>query len=556
MPKLESAAADRSFLNIHNMNRRNFLKNSSAAGVSVAALSLIACNEQPAPKFETKVDEDSFELNEITVDELQQKMKSGEYSSVAITKLYLDRITKIDKEGPKLNSVIEINPDAIAIATAMDEERKNGKLRGPLHGIPVLIKDNIDTADKMQTTAGALALEGNIAKKDAFIISKLREAGAVLLGKTNLSEWANFRSTSSCSGWSSRGGQTKCPYILDHNPCGSSSGSGAASAANLCVVSIGTETDGSITCPASINNLVGIKPTVGLLSRSGIIPISSTQDTAGPLARTVKDAAILLGALTGEDPSDSITSQSKGKSQTDYTKFLDAAALQGKNIGVDLKKKSVNQYMNRLLLEVIEVLKKAGANFIEIEYVSKIEELGTHELLTMQFEFKDGVNNYLSNANHKIKNLKEVIDFNIANEDKAMPYFKQEQLEICEKKGGLESKEYKESLTKGRDASRKILDDLIAEHKLDAIAGLTMGPACSIDTIYGDRWGSDFLTQPAAMSGYPHISLPCGMIYNLPVGLSLFAGAYAEPQLIAMAYAYEQISKKRIAPTFIKTFLA
>ena len=556
MPKLESAAADRSFLNIYNMNRRNFLKNSSAAGVSVAALSLIACNEQPAPKFETKVDEDSFELNEITVDELQQKMKSGEYSSVAITKLYLDRITKIDKEGPKLNSVIEINPDAIAIATAMDEERKNGKLRGPLHGIPVLIKDNIDTADKMQTTAGALALEGNIAKKDAFIISKLREAGAVLLGKTNLSEWANFRSTSSCSGWSSRGGQTKCPYILDHNPCGSSSGSGAASAANLCVVSIGTETDGSITCPASINNLVGIKPTVGLLSRSGIIPISSTQDTAGPLARTVKDAAILLGALTGEDPSDSITSQSKGKSQTDYTKFLDAAALQGKNIGVDLKKKSVNQYMNRLLLEVIEVLKKAGANFIEIEYVSKIEELGTHELLTMQFEFKDGVNNYLSNANHKIKNLKEVIDFNIANEDKAMPYFKQEQLEICEKKGGLESKEYKESLTKGRDASRKILDDLIAEHKLDAIAGLTMGPACSIDTIYGDRWGSDFLTQPAAMSGYPHISLPCGMIYNLPVGLSLFAGAYAEPQLIAMAYAYEQISKKRIAPTFIKTFLA
>jgi len=556
MPKLESAAADRSFLNIYNMNRRNFLKNSSAAGVSVAALSLIACNEQPAPKFETKVDEDSFELNEITVDELQQKMKSGEYSSVAITKLYLDRITKIDKEGPKLNSVIEINPDAIAIATAMDEERKNGKLRGPLHGIPVLIKDNIDTADKMQTTAGALALEGNIAKKDAFIISKLREAGAVLLGKTNLSEWANFRSTSSCSGWSSRGGQTKCPYILDHNPCGSSSGSGAASAANLCVVSIGTETDGSITCPASINNLVGIKPTVGLLSRSGIIPISSTQDTAGPLARTVKDAAILLGALTGEDPSDSITSQSKGKSQTDYTKFLDAAALQGKNIGVDLKKKSVNQYMNRLLLEVIEVLKKAGANFIEIEYVSKIEELGTHELLTMQFEFKDGVNNYLSNANHKIKNLKEVIDFNIANEDKAMPYFKQEQLEICEKKGGLESKEYKESLTKGRDASRKILDDLIAEHKLDAIAGLTMGPACSIDTIYGDRWGSDFLTQPAAMSGYPHISLPCGMIYNLPVGLSLFAGAYTEPQLIAMAYAYEQISKKRIAPTFIKTFLA
>jgi len=538
------------------MNRRKFLKNSSAAGVSVAALSLIACNEQPAPKFETKADEDSFELNEITIDELQQKMKSGEYSSVAITKLYLDRINKIDKEGYKLNSVIELNPDAVAIATAMDEERKNGKLRGPLHGIPVLIKDNIDTADKMQTTAGALVLEGNIAKRDAFIISKLREAGAVLLGKTNLSEWANFRSTSSCSGWSSRGGQTKCPYILDHNPCGSSSGSGVATAANLCVVSIGTETDGSITCPASINNLVGIKPTVGLLSRSGIIPISSTQDTAGPLARTVKDAAILLGALTGEDSSDPLTSQSKGKVEADYTKFLDVTALKGKNIGVDLKKKSVNQYMNRLLMEVIEVLKKAGANIIEIEYVSKIEGLGDHELLIMQYEFKEGVNNYLSNANYNIKTLKAVIDFNIANEDKAMPYFKQEQLEACEKKGGLESKEYKDALTKGRDASRKILDDLIAEHKLDAIAGLTMGPACSIDTIYGDRWGSDFLTQPAAMSGYPHLSLPCGMIYNLPVGLSLFAGPYTEPLLIGMAYAYEQITKKRIAPTFIKTFLA
>jgi len=538
------------------MNRRKFLKNSSAASVSVAALSLIACNEQPAPKIEAKVDEDSFELDEITIDELQQKMKSGEYSSVAITKLYLDRITKIDKEGPKLNSVIELNPDAIAIATAMDDERKNGKLRGPLHGIPVLIKDNIDTADKMQTTAGALALEGNIAKKDAFIISKLREAGAVLLGKTNLSEWANFRSTNSCSGWSSRGGQTKCPYILDHNPCGSSSGSGAATAANLCVVSIGTETDGSITCPASINNLVGIKPTVGLLSRSGIIPISSTQDTAGPLARTVKDAAILLGALTGEDPSDPITSQSKGKLQTDYTKFLDASALKGKNIGVDLKKKSVNQYMNRLLQEVIDVLKKAGANIIEIEYVSKIEELGNPELVIMQYEFKAGVNSYLSNANHKIKTLKEVIEFNNANEDKAMPYFKQEQLENSEKKGGLESKEYKEALIKGRDASRKILDALFTQHKLDAIAGLTMGPACSIDTIYGDRWGSDFLTQPAAMSGYPHISVPCGMIYNLPVGLSIFAGAYTEPQLIGMAYAYEQISKKRVAPAFIKTFLA
>ncbi len=540
------------------MNRRRFLKNSSAAGISVTALGLVACNNNTPVivKEPVKTESGSFELNEITIDSLQEKMKSGTYTSKAVTQLYLDRIQQIDKAGPRLNSVIELNPDALSIAESMDAERKSGKVRGPLHGIPVLIKDNINTADKMQTTAGALALEGNIANKDAFIIGKLREAGAVLLGKTNLSEWANFRSNSSCSGWSSRGGQTKCPYILDHNPCGSSSGSGVAVAANLCVVAIGTETDGSITCPASVNGLVGIKPTVGLLSRSGIIPISSTQDTAGPLARTVKDAVILLGALTGEDDEDAITATSQGKTHPDYTKFLDAAGLKGKNIGIDRKKKSINHHLNALLDEAIEVLKKQGANIIDIEYVSKIDELGKFELEIMQQEFKAGVNNYLRNANHKIKSLKEVIEFNKSNEDKAMPYFKQEQLELSEKKSGLESKEYKEALVKGRDAARKIIDTLIANHKLDAIAGITMGPACSIDMLYGDRWGNDFLTQPAAMSGYPHISLPCGMAYDLPVGLSFFSGAYAEPQLISMAFAYEQATKKRTVPTFIKSFLA
>ena len=539
------------------MNRRRFLKNSSAAGISVTALGLVACNNN-APvivKETVKSESGTFELNEITIDSLQEKMKSGTYTSKAITQLYLDRIQQIDKAGPRLNSVIELNPDALSIAESMDAERKNGKVRGPLHGIPVLIKDNINTADKMQTTAGALALEGNIANKDAFIIGKLREAGAVLLGKTNLSEWANFRSNSSCSGWSSRGGQTKSPYILDHNPCGSSSGSGVAVAANLCVVAIGTETDGSITCPASVNGLVGIKPTVGLLSRSGIIPISSTQDTAGPLARTVKDAVILLGALTGEDDEDAVTATSHGKTHPDYTKFLDAEGLKGKNIGIDRKKKSINHHLNALLDEAIDVLKKQGANIIDIEYVSKIDELGKYEIEIMQQEFKTGVNNYLAKANHKIKTLKDVIEFNKSNEEKAMPYFKQEQLELSEKKSGLQSKEYKEALVKGRDASRKIIDMVMAQHKLDAIAGITMGPACSIDVIYGDRWGNDFLTQPAAMSGYPHISLPCGMAYNLPVGLSFFSGAYAEPQLISMAYAYEQATKKRTVPTFIKSFL-
>jgi amidase len=424
-----------------------------------------------------------------------------------------------------------------------------------LHGIPVLIKDNIDTGDKMQTTAGSLALEGNIAKKDAFIITKLREAGAVLLGKTNLSEWANFRSTNSCSGWSSRGGQTKCPYILDHNPCGSSAGSGSAVAANLCVVAIGTETDGSIVCPSSVNGLVGIKPTVGLLSRSGIIPISKTQDTAGPMARTVKDAAILLGALAGEDTEDSYTKNAAGKIEKDYTKFLDNTALKGKNIGVDLKQRSVNTAANTLLDEALATMKKLGANIVEIDFVEKINAIGKYETSILQYEFKDGVNQYLAKAGAKVKTLADVIAFNKTYENKAMPYFKQEQLENCEKKSGLDNKEYLEAIEKCTNASRKILRDVMKQHQLDAITGITMGPACSIDLIYGDRWGDLGLTSPAAMSGFPHITVPGGLLYNLPVGISFFAGAFSEAQLIGYGYAFEQASKKRVAPGFAKAFL-
>ncbi|GAB2839664.1 amidase [Ferruginibacter profundus] len=542
------------------MNRRHFIRNSSVAGLSVTALSFAACNTSTK---EDKKDHtvagdivaDNFVLNEITIDALQQKMKAGEYTSKAITQLYLDRISKIDKAGPRLNAIIELNPDALAIADAMDAERKAGKLRGPLHGIPVLIKDNIDTADKMQTTAGASALEGNIAKQDAFIIKKLRESGAVLLGKTNLSEWANFRSTSSCSGWSSRGGQTKSPYILDHNPCGSSSGSGVAVAANLCAVAIGTETDGSITCPASVSGLVGIKPTVGLLSRSGIIPISATQDTAGPLARTVKDAAILLGALTGVDANDAVTANSNGKAQTDYTIFLKTDALKGKRIGIDRKRKSTNQNLEKLLDDAIAVLQQQGATIVAVDYMAKISALGKYETEILQTEFKDGVNKYLAGCTIAIKTVADVIAFNKANEEKAMPYFKQDQLESCDKKTGLQAAPYTTALAKGRDAARKIIDETIATNKLDAIAGITMGPSCSIDMQYGDRWGEDFLTQPAAMSGYPHICLPCGTTHNLPVGLSFFSGAYTEPQLIAMAYSYEQVAKKRVAPGFIKSYL-
>lgn len=537
------------------MKRRDFLRNSTLAGATT--LVAAACNTNTEEKKATVISdatEDAFELNELTIDELQQKMAAGTYSSEQLTNLYLQRIAAIDKSGPTLNSVIELNPDAVTIAQQMDEERKTGKLRGPLHGIPVLIKDNIDTADKMMTTAGSLALAGHVAAKDAFIVTKLREAGAVLLGKTNLSEWANFRSTKSCSGWSSRGGQTKNPYILDHNPCGSSSGSGVAVAANLCAVAVGTETDGSVTCPASVNGTVGIKPTVGLLSRSGIIPISATQDTAGPLARTVKDAAILLGAMVGVDANDAVTKESEGKGSNDYTKFLDENALKGKRLAVE-KKEYENQFLNRLLDIAIALLKEQGAEVIELEYLDKLNKLGDAEYELMKFEFKDGLNKYLSTASANVKTIADVIAYNKANEDKTMPTFKQETMVMSEAKTGLDSKEYKIAFEKSHIGSKQIIDAVLQENKLDALFGLTMGPACSIDTIYGDRWGDVFLTSPAAMSGYPHISVPCGMVYALPVGLSFFSTAYKEGELIGMAYAFEQAGKHRIKPDFRKTFL-
>jgi len=541
------------------MKRRDFISNSTLAAAGLTTLLAASCTPRKTDTPATEEKDDpiaiGFELNEITISELQDKMTKGEYRSSTITQLYLQRIAEIDKKGPTLSSVIELNPDALAIAKAMDDERKAGKTRGPLHGIPVLIKDNIDTADKMMTTAGSLALVGHIAAKDAFIVKKLREAGAVLLGKTNLSEWANFRSSKSCSGWSSRGGQTKNPYILDHNPCGSSSGSGVAVAANLCVVAIGTETDGSVTCPASVNATVGIKPTVGLLSRTGIIPISSTQDTAGPLARTVKDAAILLGALTGIDPGDEKTKESGGKAETDYTKFLDANGLKGKRIGIE-KKKYENQFLNRLQQKAVDQMKRQGAEIIELDYLDQLNALGDAEFEVMKHEFKYGLDKYLAASGASVKSLKEVIAFNKANEDKAMPTFKQETLEASDKKAGLDSQEYLQALEKSHTGSKKIIDSVMRENKLDALCGLTMGPACSIDTIYGDRWGDVFLTGPAAMSGYPHISVPGGMVYDLPVGLSFFSGAYQEGKLISIAYAYEQASKNRVPPDFKKAFLA
>ncbi|MGZ9675696.1 amidase [Flavobacterium sp. GNP001] len=540
------------------MKRRSFLTTATLASAGLSTLLLSSCSD--GAKNETKKNDGSdfeidFELDEETISSLQKKIENGTYSSEKLVTLYLNRIEAIDKNSAKLNSVIEVNPDALEIAKAMDVELKNGKKRGPLHGIPVLIKDNIDTADKMQTTAGALALAGNISKKDAFIVSNLREAGAVIIGKTNLSEWANFRSTQSSSGWSSRGGQTKNPYFLDRNPCGSSAGSGTAVSANLCVVAIGTETDGSIVCPSSVNGIVGIKPTVGLVSRSGIIPISATQDTAGPMARTVEDAAILLSAITGFDPLDTITNESKGKIEKDYTTFLDLNALKGKRIGIEKKPQGTNSAINALLDDAIAILRKQGATVVEIDYLDKINTTGQSEFEVLQYEFKDGVNKYLSSSNAKVKNLKEVIAFNKSNEKEAMPYFKQETLESSDEKGPLSDKKYTEALSISTAQNKSFLKSVFESNKLDAICGITMGPSCSIDTVYGDKWGSYSLTSPAAVTGFPHITVPCGQVYDLPVGLSFFSTPYQEGKLIGLGFAFEQATKKRVKPSFKKSFL-
>ncbi|MEO8712911.1 MAG: amidase [Parafilimonas sp.] len=535
------------------MKRRNFLKNTSAAGLAIP--SFFGSKHFPSNEKKQLAYSDNFELTEATIDMLQQAMQSGKYTSRGIIEMYLKRIEAIDKNGAKLNTIIELNPDAISIADAMDAERKTGKLRGPMHGIPVLIKDNINSGDKMMTTAGALALQGNHAAKDAFIVKQLRNAGAVLLGKTNLSEWANFRSTFSTSGWSSRGGQTRCPYILDRNTSGSSSGSGAAVAANLCAVAIGTETNGSVVSPASVNGIVGIKPTVGLLSRTGIIPISATQDTAGPMARTVKDAAILLGTLTGVDDEDALTRESKIKLQKDYTIYLDANGLNNKRIGIEKSFLEGNTQVVDVYKQAIDDLKKHGATIVEIELQKALSDIGSAEFLILQYEFKDGVNKYLSGANTNVKTLQDVIDFNKKNETTAMPFFKQEILELSEAKGNLESSEYKESLNKVL-RSRLIIDDMIADNKLDAICGVTNGLSCCIDLINGDYDTGFSFSSPAAMAGYPHITVPMGLIHHLPIGLSFMGSAYSEPQLLSLAYAYEQATKKRVAPLFLETSIS
>ncbi|MEO9022550.1 MAG: amidase [Ginsengibacter sp.] len=536
------------------INRRNFIRNGTLASFGLPAIlshaNFRAIGEPNSDGQSDRLFED-VSLEEITIPVLQEKMKNGTLSSKIITQWYLKRIEKIDKSGPSINSIIEINPDAIAIAEAMDAERKKGKVRSNLHGIPVLIKDNIDTGDKMMTTAGSLALVGNRASKDAFIVGLLRDAGAVLLGKTNLSEFANFRSTQAASGWSSRGGQTKCPYVLHRNPSGSSAGSGAAVAANLCTIAIGTETNGSVVSPASVNGLVGIKPTVGLWSRSGIIPISATQDTAGPMARSVTDAAILLTHLAGIDPKDSVTLRSEGKVSKDYTQSLSLDGLKGKRIGIEKSfLAGPNSDVVALLQKTIGLLKEKGATIVEVALLKEMGPLNSAEFKVLQYEFKDGLNKYLSTSNAKVRSLSEVIDFNERNKDKAMPFFKQEILISSNAKGSLDSKEYKEALVKSTSA-RGIIDNLMQQNKLDALCGVTNGLACCIDLVNGDYDTGFSFSSPAAMAGYPHITVPMGFVHHLPVGFSFMGAAYNEHELIKMAYAFEQASKNRKVPEFI-----
>ena len=496
----------------------------------------------------------AFELEEATVPELQARMKSGEFTARSLAQKYLGRIDEIDKRGPAINAVIELNPDALSIAEALDKERRAKGPRGPLHGIPVLIKDNIDTADRMMTTAGSLALVGSIAPRDAFVVERLRAAGAVILGKTNLSEWANFRSSHSTSGWSGRGGQTRNPYALDRNPCGSSSGSGAAAAANLCALAVGTETDGSITCPSSMNGLVGIKPTLGLVSRSGIIPIAHSQDTAGPMARSVTDVAILLGAMAGVDANDPVTKESAGKAKPDYTKFLDPNGLRGARIGVARKFFGFSEAVDKLMSEALEVMKHLGAEIIDPADIPTMGKFGDAENDVLQFEFKADLNAYLERLGPKapVHSLKEIIDFNERNAKREMPYFGQDVMIKSQARGPLTSPAYAKALKTCRDLARKQgIDAVMAQHKLDALVAPTAGPAPLLDLPCGDHTSGGDITSPPAVAGYPHITVPAGYIFGLPVGLSFVGGAYTEPVLIRLAYAFEHGTKHRRAPKFL-----
>jgi amidase len=550
-------------VNSNSNSRRNFLRAGVTATFATAAYPALGAarvaDTVPAPgpgvqNLEQNFKKD-FELDEITIDDLQKAFQSGQYSSRSLSEKYLARVAEIDKAGPRVNAVIELNPDTLQIADALDQERRSKGPRGPLHGIPVLIKDNIDTSDRMNTTAGSLALLGSRgAPNDAFVAAQLRKAGAVILGKTNLSEWANIRSSHSTSGWSGRGGLTRNPYALDRNPCGSSSGTGAAVSANLCVAGVGTETDGSVVCPSSANGLAGLKPTVGLVSRSGIVPISHSQDTAGPMARTVRDVAILLGVMAGADPQDPVTADSQGKVSPDYTKFLDPAGLKGARLGVVRKYCGFNDAVDQLMDTLVGEMKRAGAEIVDPADIPTIGKFDESELTVFYYELKADLAAYLARrGNTSVKSLKDVIAFNERNRDREMPYFGQDIFLKSEQKGPLNTKEYLDALALNQKLSRaEGIDFIMDKFKLDALVAPTAGPPWLTDLINGDH-AAGGSSSAAAVAGYPNINVTAGYLWGLPVGISFFGRAWSEPTLLKIAYSFEQLTKARQKPRFLPT---
>ena len=533
-----------------NLGRRKFL--GSAAVLSAASLARTPLMPHEAAAAPAEVS--AFELDEITVAELQEGMKSGKFTAHSIAQKYLDRINEIDKQGPAVNSVIELNPDALSIADSLDDERKSKGPRGSLHGIPILIKDNIGTADRMMTTAGSLALSGFTPTKDSGVARRLREAGAVILGKTNLSEWANFRSNNSSSGWSGRGGQTHNPYAIDRNPCGSSSGSGAAASANLAAITIGTETDGSIVCPSSANGIVGIKPTVGLVSRAGIIPISHSQDTAGPICRTVADAATLLSAIAAVDMDDAATKLPGRKAYPDYTSFLDKGGLRGARIGVVRKLFFMHDKLDPVMKAALDAMKHEGAILIDPVAIETLGKFDASENVVLQYEFKADMRAYLRQfPNAPVHSLKDIIEFNEQNHDKELLYFGQEVMIESEKRGPLTDKTYIDALAKNHLLARQQgIDAVMDKYKLDALVAPTGGPAWVTDLVNGDHdTGSS--SSPAAVAGYPNINVPAGFVFGLPVGISFFGRAWSESILIKIAYAFEQTTRIRKPPQFLSS---